>query len=63
MDINQGLRNVESSKIIDPDNEDPEFFDEFSRVIDDATLRHADAINDVDVVSDSYVGMKTKAKC
>jgi hypothetical protein len=54
---------VESSKIIDPDNEDPEFFDEFSRVIDDATLRHADAINDVDVVSDSYVGMKTKAKC
>ena len=57
-DITQGLRDVESYKIIDPDNEDPEFFDEFTRVIDDATLRHADDIHDVEVGSDPYVGME-----
>ena len=29
-----GLQHVHISKIIDPDNEDPEFFDDFTRVID-----------------------------
>ena len=57
--IAQGLRNVETSKIIDPEEEDPGFFDEFSRVIDDVTLRHADDDNkQVKVVSDPYIGME-----
>ena len=56
-DISNGLRNVDSSKIIDPENEDPDFFEDFMRVIDNATLKHADT-NDVDVTSDPYVGME-----
>jgi hypothetical protein len=56
-DISNRLRNVDSSKIIDPENEDPDFFEDFMRVIDNATLTHADT-NDVDVTSDPYVGME-----
>jgi hypothetical protein len=56
-DISNRLRNVDSSKIIDPENEDPDFFEDFMRVIDNATLKHADT-NDVDVTSDPYVGME-----
>jgi hypothetical protein len=41
-EINVGLQAVDGSKMIDPDNEDLEFFNEFTRVIDDATLPHAD---------------------
>jgi hypothetical protein len=36
--VSQGLQDVDSSKIIDPDDEDPGFFDELSRIIDDAGL-------------------------
>ena len=36
--ITNGLSGVDSSKSIDPDNEDPEFYSEFTRVIDDAML-------------------------
>ena len=57
-DVTRGLRHVDSDKIIDPDNEDPAFFAEFSRVIDDATLRHADDVANVEVTSDQYVGME-----
>jgi hypothetical protein len=35
-DITRGLGNVEPNKIIDPKNEDPAFFNEFTRVIDNA---------------------------
>jgi hypothetical protein len=57
--VSQGLGDVDSSKIIDPDDEDPGFFDEFSRTIDDARLQHADDdVSDREVSSDNYVGMK-----
>jgi hypothetical protein len=54
-----GLQNVHPSKVIDPDNEDPEFFDDFTRVIDDAALKHADdQVDTIEVISDNYVGME-----
>jgi hypothetical protein len=36
--VNQALSDIDSNKIIDTNSEDPEFFDEFTRVIDDARL-------------------------
>jgi hypothetical protein len=57
-DMARGLRHVDASKIIDPDNEDPEFFSEFTRVIDDASLSRADNITNVEVTSDQYVEME-----
>jgi hypothetical protein len=64
-DITQTLRDVEISKIIDPENEDPEFFEEFARVIDNVLLPHADdaiAVTDdvkaIEVGSDQYIGME-----
>ena len=57
-DVTRGLRHVNSDKIIDPDNEDPAFFAEFTRVIDDATLRQADDVANVEVTPDQYVGME-----
>ncbi|KAI2500086.1 Reverse transcriptase (RNA-dependent DNA polymerase) [Fragilaria crotonensis] len=64
-DITQTLRDIDVSKVIDPDNEDPEFFEEFARVIDNASLHHADdvitATDDVkamEVGSDQYIGME-----
>ncbi|KAI2498349.1 Reverse transcriptase (RNA-dependent DNA polymerase) [Fragilaria crotonensis] len=64
-DVTQTLRDVASWRIIDPENEDPEFFNEFTRVIDDAALAHAnddaageDATKSVEVGSDQYVGME-----
>ena len=57
-EITRGLCDVDSSKVIDPDNEDPAFFEEFTRVIDDASLKHADDFEHVKVVSDQYVGME-----
>jgi hypothetical protein len=54
-----GLQHVHPSKVIDPDNEDPEFFDDFTRVIDDAALKHADEQGDtIEVTSDNYIGME-----
>jgi hypothetical protein len=55
-DASQELRDVDTSK--DPDNKDPAFFEEFTRIIDDATLPHADELGNVEVVSDNYVGME-----
>jgi hypothetical protein len=64
-DVTQTLRDVASWRIIDPENEDPEFFNEFARVIDDATLAHAnddaateDVTKSVEVGSDQYLGME-----
>jgi hypothetical protein len=51
------LKNVYSHKIIDPDNEDPEFFEDFMRTIDDSRLRHADDERP-EVTSDTYLGME-----
>jgi hypothetical protein len=57
-DITRGLGNVALNKIIDPENEDPEFYQEFTRVIDDNALRHTDDISDIEVTSDQYIGME-----
>jgi hypothetical protein len=57
-DASQGLRDVDTSKVIDPDNEDPVFFEEFTRIIDDTTLPHADELGNVEVVTDNHVGME-----
>ena len=54
-----GLHDIPTSKVIDPYNEDPAFFEEFTRVIDDATLKHADDEADaIDILPDNYVGME-----
>lgn len=53
------LQGVPTSKVIDPFDEDPAFFAEFTRVIDDATLKHNDdTAGDVEVLPDNYVGME-----
>jgi hypothetical protein len=60
-DLTAALRNVDSRHIIDPENEDPDFYDDFIRVIDDAQLKHADEMHantEVEVKSDPYVGME-----
>ena len=57
--ISNGLQNVDQSKINDPDNEDPEFFEEFMRTIDDSRLRHADDEQPMaEVIGDTYLGME-----
>lgn len=56
--ITGGLQNVHPSKIIDPDNEDLRVFEDFTRVIDNATLKQADKDADaVEVISDNFLGM------
>ena len=58
-DVSRHLRDVDSCKIIDHENEDPAFYDEFTRVIDDAVLLHSDdRTHNVEVESDNYVGME-----
>ena len=58
-DLTQTLRDISSENNIAPDNKDPGFFDEFMRVIDDTNLKHAeDTGHDVEVGSDSYIGME-----
>jgi hypothetical protein len=49
---------VELNKIVDPEDEDPAFFQDFMRVIDDARLKHSNDISNVEVTSDPYVGME-----
>ena len=45
---------------IDPEDEDPTFYEEFTRVIDDAALPHADErmTDDTEVTSDNYIAMQ-----
>ena len=59
-DMTRTLRDVHSSYVIDPENEDALFYDEFTRVIDDAQLKHEDETQprDTEVTSDPYVGME-----
>lgn len=49
-----------SNYVIDPEDEDPGFFDDFARVIDDAQLKHADKeyLQNVEITSDPFVGME-----
>ncbi len=45
--------------MIDPDNEDPVSYKDFTRIIDDETLPHADdKTTNVEVISDNYIGME-----
>lgn len=64
-DITQALRDIDSHQIIDPDNEDFDFFNDFTRIIDDAALMHADSdetgdhvTKSIEVGSDQYVEME-----
>ncbi len=55
---------IDTSRIIDYEDEDSPFFDAFTRVIDDAMLPHADdnadsdCIQSTEVKSDQYIGME-----
>ena len=62
-DLTTTLRHVDSRLIVDPENEDPEFYEDFTRVIDNAQIRHADEgradeASNTEVTSDPYVGME-----
>ena len=58
-DVSRHLQDIDTHKVIDHENEDPAFFDEFTRVIDDAGLPHDDTrADDVEVESDNYIGME-----
>jgi hypothetical protein len=62
-DITQTLvRHIDSHEIIDRDNEDPDFFNDFTQIIDDAALTHADSdenvVNSFEVGSDQFIGME-----
>jgi hypothetical protein len=56
--ITSGLHDVDRNKVIDPENEDPEFFEEFMQTIDNALLPHADDQPIAEVTGDNYVGME-----
>jgi hypothetical protein len=56
--VSMDLDSIDLYKIIDPDNEDPEFFNTFTRVIDDMTLQCIDNVYNIEVVSDPYVGIE-----
>ena len=62
--ITQTLRDVASWRVINPEDEDPEFFNEFTRVITDVALAHADSnaacedsTKSIEVGSNRYVGI------
>jgi hypothetical protein len=59
-DLTRTLRDIHPTYTIDPEDEDPNFFDKFTRVIDDAQLRHADneCTDEAEVTTDPYVGME-----
>ena len=62
--MSRHLRDVDSHQIIDHENEDPAFFDEFTRVIDNTGLPHAEEqADDVEVESDNYIGMEFAMSC
>ena len=60
VNLTKSLHDVHPSLIIDPEDEDQSFYDDFTRVIDDSRLKHADDSNadNVEVTSDPYVGME-----
>lgn len=60
-DLTKSLRDVLlTSLIIDPEDEDQSFCDNFTRVIDDTTLKHANEkyAENVEVTSDPYEGIE-----
>ena len=61
--ITNGLYDVDRSKVIDPENEDPEFFEAFMRTINDALLPHADDQRVAEVMGNNYVGMELAMAC
>jgi hypothetical protein len=63
VDITNELHDISSRKIFDHEDEDQEFFDEFTRSIDNATLAHADdefrhSAQSIEVGSNQYIGME-----
>jgi hypothetical protein len=58
-DISNTLSGIDAYRIIDADNKNQQFYEEFTRVIDDAALPHADDVPALaDIQSDPYVGMQ-----
>jgi hypothetical protein len=63
-DLASTLQNVDSRYIIDPENEDPLFYEDFMRVIDSDEVKHVNegyvdkAYRNTEVTSDPYVGME-----
>jgi hypothetical protein len=59
-DLTKSLRDVLLSLIIDPEDEDQSFCDNFTRVIEDTTLKHANEkyAENVEVTSDPYEGIE-----
>jgi hypothetical protein len=53
------MKDLPSEKILDLDNVDPEFLEEFNRVIDDDTIKHANEIDDMEIGrEDPYLNME-----
>ena len=56
--LTRSLRDVHQSCAIDPEHENPDIFNKFTWVIDDARSKHVDDedIHETDVTSDPYIG-------
>ena len=57
-EVTCGLQDVDTSKIIDPENEDHDSFAEFVTVIDEATQKHVNNLQSIEVTADQYVSME-----
>ena len=57
-EVTCGLQDVDTSKIIDPENEDHDSFAEFVTVIDEATQKHVNDRPNIEVTADQYVSME-----
>ena len=58
-DISNTLSGIDAFRIIDADNENEQLYEEFTRVIDDAALLHADDVPAIaDIQFSPYVGMQ-----
>ena len=56
--MSQGLGTVDACEIFDANNEDNEFFNEFTRVIDDTRQGHVDDVGSVEAMLDNILGMQ-----
>ena len=57
-EVTCGMQDVDTSKIIDPENEDHDSFAEFVTVIDEATQKHVNDRPNIEVTADQYVSME-----
>ena len=63
-DLTSTLRDVDTRYVVDPENEDPSFYEDFARVINSNEVKHADEsyVNEdtlnMEVTSDPYVGIE-----